>query len=77
MKTTDVRYCFRTAAEMGVGSNPKRNIEALAIAYGFKVLKDECVPQADCWVFRLYGELPINMPDYLQVLPQPYWKDVE
>lgn len=75
MKTIDVKYCFRTAIEMGVGGNPQRNVEALADTYGFKILKSQPITVADCWIFRLYGELPINMPEYIKVLPEQYWED--
>jgi len=75
MTITDIRYCFRTAIKNGVGGNPQKNVEAYVDMYGLKILKSEPITTAACWMFRLYGDLPTNMPEYLKVLPEPYWKD--
>lgn len=75
MKTTDVKYCSRTAIENGIGGHPQKNVEAYVDAHGLKILKSQPITVADIWIFRLQGELPDDMPEYLKVLPEPYWKD--
>lgn len=77
MTITDVKYCFRTAEEIGVGGHPQLNVEAYVDMYGLKILKSEPITVADIWIFRLQGELPDDMPKYLKVLPEPYWKGEE
>lgn len=75
MTITDVRYCFRTATELGITGHPQANMRYFAKLENLQILKSEPVPIADCWFFRLEGELPVTMSAHLTVLPEPYWRD--
>lgn len=75
MTITDIRYCFRTAIELGIAGHPLTEMEYFANLAGLKILKNQPITMADCWMFRLEGELPVTMTAHLIVLPEPYWKD--
>ena len=53
--------------DAGIKEHPQSQMKNL----GFKLIKSEPVPIADCWWFRVENEIE-NIPSYLTLMPDDF-----